>query len=75
MTLPDYPTDAPEWAPHLPVEWLYELGRIALYASGVEETLHFIHWQQAKVDGSIGPIITGNSSPNRLTEDILKLMG
>jgi hypothetical protein len=74
MTLPDYPKDVLKWAPQLPDEWLHELGRITLYAAAVEETLHLIYWQQAKLDGFTGPVITGDHNPRRLTEDIKKLM-
>lgn len=74
MTLPDYPKDTLEWAPRLPDEWLRELGRIAIYAGAVEENLHLIFWKYAGIHSDRGSIITGDQRPNRLADDIIKLM-
>ena len=74
MTLPDRPKDVLKWQAHLDREWLQELGRIAMFAAWVEETLHEIYWRHAELTVEIGRIITGDLRPNRLSADILKLM-
>lgn len=73
MTLPDRPKEVLRWGSHLPSEWLQEIGRIAIFAAWVEETLHEIYWRQVNLRVDAGSVITGDLSPNRLTEDIIKL--
>jgi hypothetical protein len=74
VTLPDRPKDVIRWKAHLSPEWLQEFGRIAMFSAWVEETLHEIHWRYANLFVDAGVIITGDLSPNRLTEDIIKLI-
>jgi hypothetical protein len=74
VTLPDRPKDVLKWQAHLDPEWLQELGRIAMFAAWVEETLHEIYWRHAELTVETGRIITGDLRPNRLSADILKLM-
>lgn len=50
-----------------------EIGRIAIVAASIEDIFHLLHWQFAGLSDSIGPIITADVKPNRLTEDILRI--
>jgi hypothetical protein len=58
---------------NLEPEWVQEIGTIASFAARVEDDLHRLYWYYAHLQNDIGAIITGDLSPNRLTEDIIKL--
>jgi len=52
---------------------LVQIGYMTVVTAGVEDTLHALYWNFAKMSDKLGRIITGDLKPNRLCGDIVKL--
>jgi hypothetical protein len=61
-----------EESTHSP-EILQAIGQLAIASAEFEDTCHYIYWKYARLNWATGPVITASLSPNRLTEDIIKL--
>jgi hypothetical protein len=73
VAIPDRPTNLLQReAPYLDSRLLHAIGRLSVVSAEFENTCHQVYWKYARLNVSSGPIITGDLSPNRLTEDIIK---
>jgi hypothetical protein len=73
VSLPDRPKNVVRWEPQLPRDWCEALGKVALFSSQVEEELHLVYWHYLGISSQEGQLITGDTNPKRLSEDIVKI--
>jgi len=74
VTLVDRPIDVVPWeASELSPKLLQAIGQLAVASAEFEDTCHYVYWKYARLNAISGPIITESLSPNRLSEDIIKL--
>jgi hypothetical protein len=72
MTLADRPPFIVRWETGLSPEILQGIGKLAVISSQIEQLLHQIYWKYAGLRSEIGPVVTENLNPKRLSEDIIK---
>ncbi|MCK1533158.1 MULTISPECIES: hypothetical protein [unclassified Bradyrhizobium] len=52
---------------------MQEIGRIAIVSASIEDLLHALHWEISGLNDLIGPLITSDVKPARLSQDIIKI--
>jgi hypothetical protein len=67
MTLADRPPFIVRWETGLPPEILQGIGKLSVISSQIEQLLHQIYWKYAGLKPELGPIVTDNLNPKRLS--------